>query len=106
MNDLATQLAYQHMREKMGCDTQSCLTEIAGATGAHFILFPKLMQRDDTFVFKGANLKLINNITWLRTAMVDLLTRRQDRGRKWVTCPVWLSWKKRPTGRPPYGTAT
>jgi len=52
MGDLASQLEFEHLRERMGCDTQACLAEIAGSTGADFVVFPKLMQRGKRFYFQ------------------------------------------------------
>jgi len=52
ITDLAAQLEFQHMRDKMGCDTESCLAEIAGVTGADQILFPRLMAKGETFYFQ------------------------------------------------------
>ena len=49
--DLESQIKYQHMRDTMGCDTQSCLAEIAGATGADLILFPRLFSKSGSYAF-------------------------------------------------------
>ncbi|NOZ84791.1 MAG: PEGA domain-containing protein, partial [Deltaproteobacteria bacterium] len=52
MGDLASQLEFEHLRENMGCDDQSCLAEIAGATGADYVVFPSLMQRGKWLYFQ------------------------------------------------------